>query len=106
MEKVLQKIGFLLYFFAVIKNVFHFKLALAANCVTFHGFLSLLLANNTLQAFSGAKDSSPSRLVKTMFKWIFLSLIFTPYCKYNCCKNSVKFLHITFSGLLQKLLKL
>ena len=68
--------------------------------------LSLLLANNTAQAFSGVKDSSLSRLVIEMFKWIFLCLIFTPHCKYNYNKNNVKFLQLTSSELLQKILKL
>ena len=48
------------------------------------GFLSLPLPKNTVQSFSGAKDSFLSRfllhldvnIVKTMFKWIFFSLIF------------------------------
>ena len=38
-------------------------------------------------------------IVKTMFKWIFFSLIFTPYCKYTHSKNKVKFLQLTFSEL-------
>ena len=41
-----------------------------------------------------------------MFKWIFLSLIFTPYCKYTYSKNNVKFLRLTSSELHQELLKL
>ena len=68
--------------------------------------LSLLLATNTVQAFSGAKDLSLSRLVETMFKWICLSLTITPYCKYNYSKTNVTFLQLTSSGLLQKVLKL
>ena len=43
---------------------------------------------------------------KHMFKWTFLSLIFTPCCKYTHSKNKVKFLQLTSSELLQKLLKL
>ena len=67
--------------------------------------LSLLRPNNTVQSFSGAKDSSLGRflylwslhlvvnIANTMFKWIFLSLIFTPCCKYIHSKNNVKFLY-------------
>ena len=70
--------------------------------------LSLLLPNNTVQTFSGAKDSYLGRfylwsvhlianIVKAMFKLIFLSLIFTPCCKYTYSKNNVKFLKLTSS---------
>ena len=84
-------------------------LAHAASRVTFH---------STVQSFSGAKDSFLGRflyvwslhlvvnIVKTMFEWIFLSLIFTPCCKYAHSKNNVKFLQLTFSELHQELLKL
>ena len=41
-----------------------------------------------------------------MFKSIFLSVIFTPCCKYTYSKNNVKFLKSTSSELLQELLKL
>ena len=40
--------------------------------------LSLPLANNTVQAFSGAKDSPLSRLAKKMFKWILLMAVNHP----------------------------
>ena len=43
---------------------------------------------------------------KAIFKSIFLSLIFTPCCKYIYSKNNVKFLKSTFSDLRQELLKL
>ena len=36
-------------------------------------------------------------IVKAMFKSIFLSLIFTPCCKYTYSKNNVKFLKLTSS---------
>ena len=68
--------------------------------------LSLPVANNTVQAFSGAKVHLLNRLVKTMFEWIFLSLILTLFCKHTYSKNNVKFLQLTISELLQKLLKL
>ena len=45
-------------------------------------------------------------IVKAMFKSIFLSLIFTPCCKYTYSKNNVKFLKSTSSELRQELLKL
>ena len=45
-------------------------------------------------------------IVKTMFKWTFLSLIFTCCCKYNYSKNNVKFLQLPSSELIQKLFKL
>ena len=74
--------------------------------------------NNAIQSFSGAKDSSLGRflylwslhlvvnIVKTMFKWIFLSLIFIPCCKYTHSKNNVKLLQLTSSKLHQELLNL
>ena len=62
-------------------------LAHVASRVTFHGCFEFTSANNTVQTFSGAKDSSLSRLVKIMYKWNILSLIFTPCCKDNCDKN-------------------
>ena len=46
-------------------------------------------------------------IVKTMCKWIFLSLMIPPCCKYTYSKsNNVKFLQLTSSELLQELLKL
>ena len=45
-------------------------------------------------------------IVKAMFKSIFLSLTFTPCCKYTHSKNNVKFLKSTSSELRQELLKL
>ena len=45
-------------------------------------------------------------IVKAMFKSIFLSLIFTPRCKYTYSKNIVKFLKSASSELRQELLKL
>ena len=82
--------------------------------------LSLPLPNNTVQTFSGAKDSSLSRflfkylwslhlvvnIVKAMFKSIFFSLIFTPCCKYTYSKNTVKFWKSTSPELRQEFLKL
>ena len=79
--------------------------------------LSLPLPNNTIQTFSGAKDSSLGRflfrsvhlvvnIVKAMFKSIFFRLIFTPCCKYTYNKNNVKFSKPTASELRQELLKL
>ena len=47
-----------------------------------------------------------ANIVKAMFKSIFLSLIFTPCCKYTYYKNNVKFLKSRSSELRQKLLKL
>ena len=41
-----------------------------------------------------------------MFKLMFLSLIFTPCCKYTYSKNNVKFLKLTSLELRQELLKL
>ena len=96
-EKVLQKIDFLLHFFSVIKNIFLCKSAKFSYCTflltalghdllvylcnigtcskfcCFMVMLSLLLANNTVQAFSGDEDLFLNRFVKSMFKWIFLS---------------------------------
>ena len=40
-----------------------------------------------------------------MFKAIFLSLIFTPCCKYSYSKNNVKFLKSTSSEMRQELFK-
>ena len=90
-----------------------------ASRVTFHGFFKSTSTNHysTVQRFSGAKDSSLSRFLflivtpcckysKKMLQWIFFSLIFTPCCKYTYSKNNVKFLQLTSSELLQKLLKL
>ena len=81
--------------------------------------LSLPVPNNTVQTFSGAKDSFLGRflfmvftvllvvnIVKAMFKSIFLSLTFTPCCKYTYSKNNVKFLKLTSSELRQGILKL
>ena len=80
--------------------------------------LSRPLPNNTVQSFSGAKDSSLGRflylwslnlavnMVKTMFQWIILILIFTPCCKYTHSKDNVKFLQLSSLKLHQELLKL
>ena len=76
--------------------------------------LSLPLPNNTVQNFSASKDLplgrflfmivTPCKLVKTMFKWIFLSLIFTPRCKYTyTVVKTIKFLVLTSSELYQEL---
>ena len=76
--------------------------------MTFHGYFEFTSSKQYctfVQAFSGSKDSSLRRLIKTMFRWIFLSLILTPYCKYNYCKNNVKFLQLTSSELLIKTFK-
>ena len=94
-------------------------LAHAASRMTFHGYFESTFTKQYSTKFSGAMDSSLGRflylwslhlivvnIVKTMFKWIFLSLIFTPCCKYTHSKNNVKFLQLTSSELHQELLKL